>query len=556
MEVTEAQARLLEVEERPVGERGEEERVGVEKTFRPYDPDQLLLLSPSIQDWVPEGHLARFVSDLVEVGLDLAPIYDAYEEERGFPPYDPRLMLKLLLYGYATGTPSSRKLEARTYDDVACRFLCVDQHPDYRSIARFRRRHLEALSELFTQALALCAKAGLVKLGRVALDGTKLRANASRHKAMSYERMEREERRLEAELAELRAQAKALLEQAEQADEADDARYGEGRRGDELPDELARRERRLQTIREAKAALEAEAAAEAEGKRRRRDDDEPPKPKPKAQRNFTDPDSKIMKTADKSFHQCYNGQAVVDEEAQVIVACELTDCAADAPGLVPLLDQLEGNVAEAVPALDLEGTELLADSGFYSEDNVETCQERGLDPFIATGRLKHSQAPPPAPRGRIRKDATPKERMARKVRTKKGRAAYARRKAIVEPVFGQIQTVQNGRRLLLRGKPAARAEWRLHCACHNLLKLFRAGGLARLGPDAGAQGAPRVSRKGPRAASVDALCGRGRALRGWLATKWRVCAAISGGCARRSAPRLLLRTQAPRPIFRTWRSLV
>ncbi len=529
MEAMEAQIRLLEVEERPAdeGERGEEEGVGVDKTFRPYDPDQLLLLSPSIQDWVPDGHLAGFVSDLVEHGLDLSPIYAAYEEERGFPPYDPRLMLKLLLYGYATGTPSSRKLEQRSYDDVACRFLCADQHPDYRSIARFRRRHLEALSELFTQAFALCAKAGLVKLGRVALDGTKLRANASRHKAMSYERMEREEARLEGELAELRARAQALLEQAEQADEAEDARYGEDRRGDELPEELARREKRLQTIREAKAALEAEARAKAEGKRRTGDDDEPPKPKPKAQRNFTDPDSRIMKTADKSFHQCYNGQAVVDERSQVIVAAELTDCAADAPGLAPLLDQLEANVAAAAPALDLEGTELLADSGFYSEDNVDACTERGLDPFIATGRLKHSQAPPPAPRGRIPKGATPKQRMARKLRTRKGRAAYARRKAIVEPVFGQLETVQNGRRLLLRGKPAARAEWRLHCACHNLLKLFRAGGLARLRPQAGAEGTPGASKKRLRAASLDALCGRGRALRGWLAANPRVRAAIS-----------------------------
>ncbi len=482
VEVCEAQARLLEVEERLVGEREDVggEQAGVDKRFRPYDPDQLLLLSPALQDWVPDGHLARFVSDLVEVGLDLSPLYAVYEEERGYPPYDPRLMLKLLLYGYATGTSSSRKLEQRTYDDVAVRFLCADQHPDYRSIARFRRRHLEALSELFSQALALCAKAGLVRLGRVAIDGTKLRANASRHKAMSYERMEREEARLEAELAELRAKAKALLGQAEQADEAEDARYGKDGRGDELPDELARRERRLQTIREAKAALEAEAQAKAEGKRRKRDDDEPPKPKPKAQRNFTDPDSKIMKTADKSFHQCYSGYAAVDDKAQVIVACELTNEAPDAPALAPLVAQLEENVAAHVPGRDLEGAQLLADTGFYSQANVETCREAGLDPYIAIGRLKHSETPSPAPRGPIPKAATAKERMARKLRTKKGRAAYARRKAVVEPVFGQIQTVQNGRQLLLRGKSAARAEWRLHCACHNLLKLYRAGGLALL----------------------------------------------------------------------------
>ena len=502
----EGQGRLLEVEERLVDEHGREEDVaaGADKTFRSYDPDQLLFLSPSIQEWVPEGHLARFVSDLVEGALDLSPIYASYEEERGFPPYDPRLMLKLLLYGYATGTPSSRKLEQRSYDDVACRFLCADQHPDYRSIARFRRRHLEALADLFCQALALCAKAGLVKLGRLALDGTKLRANASRHKAMSYERMEQAERRLEAELAELRAQAKALLEEAETTDEAEDIRYGADRRGDELPAELARREQRLATIREAKAALEAEALAAAEakkakGKRRRRDDDEPPAPKPKAQRNFTDPDSKIMKTADKSFHQCYSGYAAVDEQAQVIVAAELSNEAPDAPALAPVVAQLEENIARAAPELSLEGTQLLADAGFYSEANAETCRQARLDPFIATGRLKHSETPSPAPRGRIPKSATAKERMARKLRTKRGRATYARRKAVVEPVFGQIDTVQNGRRLLLRGQPAARAEWRLHCACHNLLKLFRAGGLALLEREARDSQTPTANRLGPAA---------------------------------------------------------
>ena len=475
-----------------------------------------------------EGHLARFVSDLVEEALDLGPVYAAYEEERGFPPYDPRLMLKLLLYGYATGTASSRKLEQRCYDDVACRFLCADQHPDYRSIARFRRRHLEALSELFVQALALCARAGLVKLGRIALDGTKLRANASRHKAMSYERMGREEVRLEVELAELRAKAEALLAEAEQVDEAEDARYGAERRGDELPAELRRREQRLETIREAKAALEAEAreaaAAKTKGrKRKRRDDEQPPRPKPKAQRNFTDPDSRIMKTSDKSFHQCYSGQAVVDERAQVIVACELTNCAADAPALPPLLDQLERNLAAAASAPELAGAELLADSGYYSEENVASCQAHGLDPLLATGRLKHSETPPPAPRGRIPRNASPKQRMARKLRTQRGRAAYARRKAIVEPVFGQIETVQNGRRLLLRGLEAARAEWRLHCACHNLLKLFRAGGLGLLEqPGSGKAG------RNYRPSGIADLPGRPlRTLRCWLELKLGLRAAAT-----------------------------
>jgi transposase len=256
---TVTQERLVEVE---AGEASRAARVpvGAEKTFRPYDPDQVLLMAPSLQDWVPDGHLARFVSDLVDEALDLSAIYSSYEEERGSPPYDPRLMVKLLIYGYATGTPSSRKLEERTHSDVAVRFLCVDQHPDFRPIARFRKRHLEALAELFVQALRLCRQAGLVGLGALALDGTKLRANASRHKAMSYERMARAEAQLEVEIAAIRTNAKALLDHAERVDAEEDERLGADRRGDELPEELRRREGRLERIREAKAALEAEAA--------------------------------------------------------------------------------------------------------------------------------------------------------------------------------------------------------------------------------------------------------------------------------------------------------
>ena len=329
-----AQDRLVEVEqvEAPAAERAP---IGAEKTFRPYDQGQVLLMAPSIQDWVPDGHLARFVSDLVDEALDLRAIYSAYEDERGFPPYDPRLMVKLLIYGYATGTPSSRKLEERTYSDVAVRFLCADQRPDFRPIARFRKRHLGALADLFVQALRLCRQAGLVGLGALALDGTKLRANASRHKAMSYERMANKEAQLEAEIAAIRANAQALLEDAEQVDADENERFGADRRGDELPEELQRREDRLARIREAKQALEdeareAETARRAEmteqGKTPRQPPDgrDPFASKPKAQRNFTDPDSKIMKTADGSFHQCYNGQAVVDSETQVIVACSLS----------------------------------------------------------------------------------------------------------------------------------------------------------------------------------------------------------------------------------------
>jgi transposase len=486
------QERLVEVEVEADGSVVSDRRpVGEEKAFRPYDPDQVLLLAPVLSEWIPEGDLAHFVSDLVESGtLDLSAIYASYEDERGYPPYDPRLMVKLLVYGYANGVMSSRKLERATFRDVAVRMLCADQHPDYRSIARFRKRHLEALGELFVQALRLCKQARLVGLGMLALDGTKLRANASRHKAMSYERMVKKQAQLQAEIAEIRDNVGALLQEAERVDAEEDERFGPDRRGDELPEELRRRESRLQKIREAKEALEVEAREaetarraelEAQGKKPRapRDGRDPFAPKPSAQRNFTDPQSRIMKTSDGSYHQCYSGQAIVDEKAQVIVVAELSDQAPDAQQLEPALEQLDQNL-QAVDAKLAEDAVLTADAGYFSEDNVRITSEHGLDPHIATGRFKHSEPPAPAARGPIPKDATPKQRMARKLKTKKGRKIYSRRKAIVEPVFGQIDTVQDGRRLLIRGKPAARAQWRFECMIHNLLKLHRAGGLALL----------------------------------------------------------------------------
>ena len=496
-----APAALIAVERRPVGE---------EKTFRPYDPDQALLLPPVLQEWVPEGDLAHFVSDLVETGaLDLSAIYAAYEEERGYPPYDPRLMVKLLVYGYANGVVSSRKLERATYRDLAVRMLCADQHPDYRSIARFRARHLAALGELFVQALRLCRQAELVGLGTLALDGTKLRANASRHKAMSYERMTKAEAQLEAEIAALRANVAALLAEAEAVDAEEDERYGPDRRGDELPEELHRREQRLARIREAKQALEAEAAEretarraelEAQGRKPRRPPQgrDPFKPKPSAQRNFSDPASKIMKTSDGAYHQCYNGQAIVDSQAQVIVVAELSDEAPDARLLEPALEQLAANL-DAIEAELPEEAALTADAGYFSEDNVRITIEHGLDAYIATGRFKHSEPPAPAPRGPVAKNATPKQRMARTLRTKKGRAVYSRRKVIVEPVFGQMGTVQDARQLLLRGKQAARAQWRFHCAIHNLLKLHRAGGIDLIGERNTAAASRAVEKRHPLA---------------------------------------------------------
>ncbi|MHB1988226.1 MAG: IS1182 family transposase [Acidimicrobiales bacterium] len=455
----------------------------VDKTFRACDQAQQFLLPPSIADWVPEGHLARFIDELVGEVLDLAPFLASCTEVRGYPPYDPRLMLKLLLYGYVTGVRSSRGIEKACSDSVAFRFLSANQAPDIRSIARFRHRHLEALRALFTEGLNLCKAAGMVRLGRVALDGTKRRANASRRKAMSYKRMGETEQRLAQEVND-------LLAAAEKVDREEDAAFGENGRDDDLVGELVRRETRLAKIRRAKADLEADArkkAAATTDKARGKDADEAgvteaaekaaatAVPKEKAQRNFTDPDSRIMKTNDGSFHYCYNAQAVVDDAHQVVVATRLDNSATDSQAFPEMLDEVIANCGEA-PA------QVLADAGYFSGDNVEAARTRGIDPLIATGRLHHDEIVPPAPRGRIKKDATPKQRMARKLRTKAGKASYARRKAIVEPVFGQMNVVQGAKHLLLRGTDAASAEWELLSACHNLRKLFVVRGTPRIAP--------------------------------------------------------------------------
>jgi transposase len=453
----------------------------VGKVFRDYQPGQVMLLPPSLDEWLPPEHLARFVDELVEQHLDLEPFYAAHTNVKGFPPYDPRMMLKLLLYGYVTGVRSSRALERACVEQVAFRFLAANQTPDHRAFSRFRRRHLSAMDGLFLQVLGLCQTAGMVKLGNVGLDGTKVRANASRHKAMSYARMVERE-------PELAAIVKQILDEAEAVDAAEDELYGDAR-GDELPEHLQTKQGRLEAIRAAKAQLEAEAAEQAADQARARErrkaerhgeDPEDPDvavrceqaatdaaatavPKPKAQRNFTDPESRIMKTSDGSFHQCYNAQAVVDEAHQVIVATSLTAQAADAPHLPGLLAQTLANVG--MPA------RFLADAGYWSEANYQTLGDAETDGYIATGRLKHNEPVPAAPRGPIPKDATPKQRMARKLRTKKGRAIYARRKVIPEPVFGQMKTLQGAGQLLLRGHDAAAAEWKLHALAHNLRKL-------------------------------------------------------------------------------------
>jgi transposase len=454
----------------------------VDKTFRRYDQDQPMLLAPDLRDWLAADHPARWVDDLVEHGLNLSAIYADYTEVRGAPPYEPRLMVKILIYGYSHGVTSSRALERRCHDDIAFRFLTAQAAPDFVAISRFRARHGAALKALFTQSLTLCAQAGLVSLGRVALDGTKVRAAASRHRAMSYDRMVRAE-------SELAGEVEALLDEAERLDAAEDAAYGPDRRGGELPVELTRREGRLAAIRAAKAALEAEHAAKARAEAEQDAAEQGGDPDQvtqagdaaeaaavvpdRAQRSFTDPDARIMKTSDGSFHYCFNGQAVVDEKSQVVLAASLRQSPADAPALPGMLTEL----AESLTAAGIDGTPhtLLADAGYFSADNVEAVTGAGIDPLLATGRLKHGEQPQPVPRGRIPAGLTPKQLMSRKLRTKKGKAAYARRKAIVEPVFGQIHVAQGGHQLRLRGQVKADFEWTFHLACHNFRKLAGSG---------------------------------------------------------------------------------
>jgi len=429
------------------------DNAGMAKTFRPYDPDQLLLMPPALADWVPEDHLARFVSDVVDT-LDLTAIEETYAEERGYPPYHPQMMVKVLLYGYCTGIYSSRRIARQLTDSVAFRFLAAGNQPDFRTVSEFRKRHGGALTGLFQQVLRLCRRAGLVKLGQVAVDGTKIKANASKHKAMSYRRMQEVDAALAAEVAE-------LLRRAEAADRAEDARYGTDPRGDELPAELARRESRLAKIREAKAALEADARTQAQADGKPPDDARPPD---KAQRNFTDPESKIQKTSD-GFIQGYNAQVAVDATAQVIVAQHVTAASPDA-------EQLQPAVQALVRGLRRRPRVVLADAGYWSEANVVTLQRRGIEPLIATGRRKHSDPLARAPRGRPPAGLTVKQRMARTLATLRGHALYARRKAIVEPPFGQIKHARGFRQFLRRGLRAVGEEWALICTSHNLLKLY------------------------------------------------------------------------------------
>ena len=431
------------------------------KTYRAYNPDQQLLLPAALQEWLPSDHLAYFISDVVEQ-LDLSDIMARYERERrGGPPYHPELMVKVLLYGYCVGVASSRRIARRLHEDIAFRVLAANSTPDFRTISDFRKDNLAELSDLFLQVLALCQLAGLAKLGHVALDGTKVKANASKHKAMSYGRMKERSAQLAAEVAE-------LLRRAQAADEEEDRRYGRDKRGDELPKELAFREGRLEKIREAMAALEAEAQAEAElaegvGK------EQSGVPDDKAQRNFTDAESRIMPApGGRDFVQAYNCQAVVDSDHQVIVAAQATSQASDKQQAVAMIEEAIANTG-AVPR------EVSADAGYYSAKAVDELYALGTDPYVAPEKTRHGTVLPPAPRGRIPNQLSPRDRMRRKLLTKKGRERYALRMATVEPVFGQIKQGRGFRQFLLRGLEKVKGEWSLICTGHNLLKLFRFG---------------------------------------------------------------------------------
>ncbi len=452
-----------------------------QRRFKPYQPNQLFLLPPDMKQWLPDDHLVYFVMDVVSQ-LDLDTIYCCYDGSKGGqPPFDPRMMVGLLFYSYCIGLPSSRKIEKATYERVAFRILTADQHPDHDTVADFRKRHLQALGGLFVEVLRLCQQVGLVKLGHVSLDGTKVKANASKHKAMSYGRMEKKAEELEAEV-------KRLLTEAQAIDDAEDAQYGKGKRGDELPKDLLFKQDRLRKIKEAMKSLEQQAKAEADAKRqgirqkelslekegRKRRGKKPKEPTDdpdsKAQRNFTDPESRIMKDgASKSFEQAYNCQAAVDDKSQIIVATNVTQQTNDKQQVEPMVEAIKENTGGEAPK------KLSADTGYFSELNIDYLEEEEIDSYVATGRDKHGSAPEPSPRGRIPKDLTKKERMARKLRTKKGRETYSKRKAIVEPVFGQIKEARGFRRFSLRGLGNVMSEWDLICLTHNLLKLFRSG---------------------------------------------------------------------------------
>jgi transposase len=439
--------------------------------FRPYAIDQIRLLPESPRDWLPDDHLAFFVHDLVSQ-VDLSPILRTYKHGRGPAGYHPQMLLTVLLYGYCVGVFSSRKIAARCETDVAFRVLSGGEFPDFRTLAEFRRRHLAAFHQLSIEVLRLCREAGLASLGHLSLDGSKYLANASKHKAMSYGRIQEVEPQLVEEV-------KRVLREAERIDAAEDKQFGRGARGDELPRELRRREGRLEKIRAAKERLEARARERAHDRMEAKgaSDEEIAEaetqavPHAKEQSNFTDPDSRILRTK-TGWLQGYNAQVLVDEASGVIVAHEVVAHSADSPRLVPMLDHLESNLAAlGLPEQQRTPRVFSADAGYCSERNLAALEHRGIDAYVATGRERHHRGGID-PHGRPR---TPlRAAMREKLQTEAGRAIYARRKAITEPVHGLIKHARGFRQFLLRGLWKVQMEFTLIALTHNLLKLWRA----------------------------------------------------------------------------------
>ncbi|MGA7615530.1 MAG: IS1182 family transposase [Thermoanaerobaculia bacterium] len=429
-------------------------------TYRPYRPEQSLLLPPSPYDWLPEGHLAHFVFDIVDQ-LDLSAFYEPYKGDgRRKQPYEPRMMLKLIIYSYLTGTFSSRKIARRIDEDVAVRYLAAGNFPSHRTICDFRLEHVDAFSSLLVQIIRTAQETGLVTLGRIAIDGSKVRANASKHKAMSYDRMKKEQAKLEKEIAD-------ILATAAEEDAREDAEYGVDRRGDELPEELQRRETRIQKIKEARERLEQRQREQDTKDGRSEGDDDPARkkgkpfkrkfgvPDDKAQENFTDSESRIMKSQE-GFQQCYNAQIAVDAYNQLIVGFEITQSAADSGSLLPLVEVVEQN-CETTP------DQVVADAGYRSETSFIELEQKKIDAYVSLGREgKEAAAETTLP-------AT--LRMKQKLDSPPGKAVYRRRKAIVEPVFGWVKNVLGFRRFSLRGMRKVAGEWALVCLVINLKRM-------------------------------------------------------------------------------------
>jgi transposase len=443
-------------------------KFAMSKVYRPYEPDQMLLLPASLHEWLPRDHMVYFLQDVLDA-IDLDPIMRVYEKsDKGYPPYHPKMLTGILFYGYTHGVFSSRKLARNCQESIPFRVMAANNTPDHRTISDFRKRHLEALEHIFLEVLRLCREAGLVKFGHVSVDGTKVKANASQHKAMSYGRMNEEIVRLEKEIH-------TLVTEAERADSDEDRKYGKDKRGDELPEELSRRESRLEKIKQAKRALEEQAKREQnqpppdpmtrpEAKIKTETDASTGEQRPvdRAQRNFTDPDSRIMPAAGKTFIQGYNPQVAVDSAHQIIVGTYVTNCPNDYHVLPHLLTKLL-----------VDPKVMTADAGYPVDTNLSHLEERKIDAYIAVAREHHARdLKEKPPRGRIPDGLSPKELMRRKLKTKKGKKIYARRKTLPEPVFGHIKHVLGFRQFSLRGQIKVMAEWFLVTAAVNLRKLF------------------------------------------------------------------------------------